>query len=243
MLLSIVVLLLGFSHFTVGEIYKWKDASGKPHFSDKPPEKDNIEIATMDYKDKKVPDIYFPFNNSIKDHGPYKLAIENHLKNVTFSEGSLGKSLFIGSEGGWIDVILDKKIDFSRGFKIELIFKPVKNKNDNKNPIQTLVSLNKTQGSIGYHWYGRRVFVGVWSIQLWSEKGTVKEDRWNKVKLSYNTHTGTTLMYLNGVLVGKESTPIATRPPNNILRIGTWYKDNQAYTGYIDELKVYALSE
>ncbi len=142
----IIIFLLFFNKISIGEIYTWKDESGKIHFSDKSPRKNSKKTTIINSKYKKSPDIYFPFNNSIKDHGPYKLGIENHLKNFEFSKGKLGKSLFIDNEGGWIDVILDKKLDFSKGFEIELAFKPIKSKSDNKNPIETLI-MSKSNAS------------------------------------------------------------------------------------------------
>ena len=126
---------------------------------------------------------------------------------------------------------------------IELIFKRLENKDQNIIPLQTLVSLNREQGTIAFTWHERRVTGGVWDVNLWSEKGKLIENSWNEAKLNYDARSGKVDMFLNGELIGRGNSPMKSKKLKNILRIGTWHENNQAFTGYIDELKVYALSE
>ena len=77
-------------------------------------------------------------------------------------------------------------------------------------------------------------------VKVQSKMGAITPDEWVHVALVYDPKVPATQLYFNGELVdvSVDAAEIPKQHPN-FFKIGTWYEANQAYRGYVDEVKLY----
>ena len=65
-------------------------------------------------------------------------------------------------------------------------------------------------------------------------------DTWFHVALVYDGETSRLSLYLDGELADEGATEGSLgTPAKNPVRVGTWHKTNQAYEGFVDDVKLY----
>ena len=76
-------------------------------------------------------------------------------------------------------------------------------------------------------------------VRAYSSKNAVPADKWIHAAVTYDPAEAVLTLYMDGEEVDKAFG--IPRQEFNIrqIRIGTWHKANQAFRGYLDELKVY----
>jgi hypothetical protein len=72
-----------------------------------------------------------------------------------------------------------------------------------------------------------------------SPPGSVPPGRWIHAALVHDPAEESLLVYLDGVLADRAKGAPAPDMTWRQLRLGTWYKANQAFRGEIDEVEVY----
>jgi hypothetical protein len=199
------------------------------------------------------PVVHLTFDDHLDDAGRYGLTSIVHGDEVSFGPGVLGDAVFIGGTKDWIQLDLGTKIPIRRGGTLELWL----NQDDWINPYRggsgakTLaavssamnINIGRTQnrgnenltGSVSWG----REYVRVYPYDVIIAPGT-----WYHAALVYDARANQARLYLDGQLVGDEPTPdgLSKKFPKKLpsgIRIGTWHKANQAYRGYIDDLKLY----
>lgn len=205
---------------------------------------------------ERPPVISLPFDGSLEDAGPFTFSPTAFGDEVTFGSGVKGQSVFVGGSGDWINVSLDRRIDITKGATLELWVK----RDDWVNPyrggsgaqtVATLGVMGIDIAAMGYPQWGITGYVEQWDgktqeasaltlVRLRSAAGVIRPHEWNHVALVYDANSAVTRLYLNGHRVdeGDISMPIQRHSPS--LRLGVWSTPaNQAYRGYIDELKLY----
>jgi len=165
-------------------------------------------------------------------------------------------ALFVGGTEDWLDLPLSSVFSFDQGFTLELWFRCAHWENPYRNGSgwQTLAALT-TDASLSITAPGCPLHKP-WalhgtvsrrnkevdeneSVDTLSRPGSVPAGRWIHAALVHNPGEASLSLYLDGVLADRAK---GTPPPDMTwrrLRLGTWYKANQAFRGEIDEVEVY----
>lgn len=200
------------------------------------------------------PAVHFAFDGDFRDLGPHGFLAEIHGDGVELRSGRKGRAAFIGGTKDWIDVRLEPVLSMAAGATVEFWFK----RDDWTNPYtggsgwQTLahiggMTVNITAPGCPLHkpWTlegdvrGDEA-AGAARRPLASAPGAIKPLRWYHVILVHDPERGKDFLYLDGKLVdARGGSPDLAERGAGSMRLGTWYQDNQAFRGWIDEVKVY----
>jgi hypothetical protein len=196
------------------------------------------------------------FDESFNDEGPLRLQAKASGDEVRLVPGMTGRALFVGGTEDWLDLPLSSVPSFDRGFTLELWFRRA----DWTNPYrggsgwQTLAALT-TDASLSITAPGCPLHKP-WALHgtvsrrnkeagenelanTLSRPGSVPAGRWIHAALVHDPGEASLSLYLDGVLADRAK---GAPPPDMTwrqLRLGTWYKANQAFRGEIDEVEVY----
>jgi hypothetical protein len=77
------------------------------------------------------------------------------------------------------------------------------------------------------------------SANTLSRPGSVPAGRWIHAALVYDPGEASLSLYLDGMLADRAKGAPSPDMTWRQLRLGTWYKSNQAFRGEIDEVEVY----
>jgi hypothetical protein len=196
------------------------------------------------------------FDRGFDDEGPYRLKAVPSGNEVRLVPGRRGQALFIGGTEDWLDITMGNSIPLVGGVTLELWVK----RDDWTNPYkggsgwQTIAALG-TGFSLAITAPGCPLHKP-WALEGWvsryradvkesessrvlSPPGSVTAKRWTHAALVYDQARGTLSLYQDGKL----SDTARGVPPLDLgrgrLRLGTWYKANQAFRGDIDDVVVY----
>jgi len=206
----------------------------------------------------KPPALYLSFDGSLADRGSNRFAVASQGDGVAVATGGVkGGSVFIAGSGDWIDVAIDKRISLQKGATLAFWFQ----RDDWENPYkggsgwQTLanidgMTLNVTAPGCPSHepWTVEGTvsrFAGELNgdtsrVVTRSAAGLVAPRTWFHVALAYDPVLSNASLYINGALADVQSNaPLPRAEFVNPFRVGTWYKSNQAFRGWIDEVKIY----
>jgi len=213
-------------------------------------------LFSMANEEDRPPIIYLSFNEDIHDSGPYRLLGTKHGDEVQLKPGMHGNALFVGGTEDWVDLKVPEEISLSEGFTVEFWFR----RDDWLNPykggsgFQTLVAfstsisldltapgcpMNKPWSLFGSVSHYRKDVQENDSARVFSPPGMVQPDTWVHAALTYDQNESVLTLYFNG----KQADQAFGAPSPDLqwrnIRLGTWYKANQAFRGYLDELKIY----
>jgi hypothetical protein len=201
------------------------------------------------------PLVDLPFEDSFEDRGPYAFRAKVHGDEVLFMSGIRGRCVFIGGYGDWIDVPIDERVDVRGGGTLQFWFK----RDDWENPYK---------GGSGWqtvaHFDGMGVNITAPGCPLhepWSIEGTVEQwstesersvtartapgfatpHAWHHVAIVYDAQAARARLFVDGIETDRaDSAPVPTEKMVNPLRLGTWSETNQAFRGWLDEVKIFA---
>jgi hypothetical protein len=208
------------------------------------------------------PVVYLSFDEDMNDSGPYKLKGTAYGDEITREKGIKGQALFVGGTEDWLDVPLDDRISLEDGASFELWFR----RDDWTNPyiggsgFQTLVAVTTGFGlditAIGCPVAPPWTLVTSVSYQLpddsdwdviraYTPPNAVPANKWIHGAVVYDKREESLTLYMDGREFDRAYGVPTPRFTYRNIRLGTWHKANQAFRGYLDELKVYdyALSE
>jgi hypothetical protein len=216
-----------------------------------------ICFTTLAWASDMPPVVYLPFDRNFLEQGPCAFSTTNHGDLVLIDRGIKGDGLFVGGTEDWLDVAIDSRLHITNGATLEFWFA----RDDWKNPYkggsgwQTIanidgITVNITAPGCPLHipWV-LEASVG-WDLAVSPEPivpitlsftNTIIAPRtWYHVAVVIDPQLGQTRLYVNGNIADEKphAPPVATTFVNP-LRLGTWYKANQAFRGCIDEVKVY----
>jgi hypothetical protein len=196
------------------------------------------------------------FNSGFDDEGPYRFKAVPNGNEVRLVPGRRGQALFIGGTEDWLDITMGSSVPLVGGVTLELWVK----RDDWTNPYkggsgwQTIAALG-TGFSLAITAPGCPLHKP-WALEgsasryradvkesetsrVLSAPGSVAAKRWTHAALVYDQAQGTLSLYQDGKL----SDIARAVPPVDLgrgrLRLGTWYKANQAFRGEIDDVVVY----
>jgi len=202
------------------------------------------------------PVIELGFESGFDDEGPHRLKGVSHGDEVLRVPGRNGRALFVGGTSDWLDLELSSAVSFGGGLTLELWFK----RDDWKNPYkggsgwQTMASvttdfslaitapgcpLHKPWALEGHVSGYREDVKERETARVLSEPYNINPGRWRHAALVYDPAGSVLRLYLDGKLT---DTARGGPVPGYRIRkmsLGTWYKNNQAYRGAIDDVAVY----
>ncbi len=205
---------------------------------------------------ERAPVIWMTFDEGLDDGGPHRFRGTVHGDGVSRAPGRRGQALSIGGTEDWLDVDLRGVPSLENGASLVMWIR----RDDWTNPYkggsgwQTLASIDTgfslsitapgcplhepwaLQGSADHYREDVKEFESAYAL---SRPDSVRAERWQHVGLVYDPGQRTLSLYLDGERVDQAR---AVAPPGlrrQRLRIGTWYKANQAFRGLVDELAVY----
>jgi len=202
------------------------------------------------------PIIHFPFDESLADLGPFGLEGKIDGDEVKLVPGFDGNALFIGGTLDWVTVALPEDLDLTAGASLEVWFKRADwiNPYSGGNGFQTLVALTSDMMidvttpmcPTAPPWalltsmthYNKEVDETD-VVRAHSGRDTVPPNTWIHAAVVYDPDEAVLVIYKNG----KEVDRVYGVPPQPFnyrqITIGTWYQNNQAFRGHLDDLKVY----
>jgi hypothetical protein len=212
--------------------------------------------SALSWADDPPPVVYLSFDNDMNDAGPYQLKSEVHGDEVSRGPGIKGKALFVGGTEDWLDIIMDEAIFLEGGSSFEVWFR----REDWTNPyaggsgFQSLVSISGSLilditaiacpvappwtlvATVSYPLSGVQ---GRDVIRAYTEPDVVAANRWIHGAVTYDQQEQSLTVYMNGEEVDRAYGVPAPSFRRRVIRVGTWFKANQAFRGYLDELKIY----
>lgn len=199
--------------------------------------------------------IQLPFENSLDNLGTAVISgevFEVEEGDIDYRAGPQGKAIHMPGNGGWVEfrpispVTLYRSIHVSFGFK----------RDDWENPykkgavLQTIATLSGTGQdriehlSFAFTPGNQRSF----SVHFRDQQGNRHRMRtppglvtreWHQVRLEIDTEAQETRLYIDNQLLGKKAAiPSIVVHGIDRVKLGTWYKRNQAYRGLIDNFMV-----
>ena len=186
--------------------------------------------------------LHLPFDGSSQETGPFGFDTTENGAPLTFADGVRGQCAVFDLKS-WVDVDNDERASLTGGGTLEMWLKGKDWENGPWNPCPAscdalIVGLGGGP-SVGMRVEGKTRQMNT-KTRLRSEFGAVPMDAWFHVALVYDKETSKLSLYLDGELADEEATKGSLgTPAKNQVRVGTWYKTNQAYEGLIDELKLY----
>lgn len=203
----------------------------------------------------RPPLLRLTFDGGYDDEGPLRLKGTPQGDEVRLVPGVSGRALFVGGTKDWLEVALSESVRLEDGFSLEFWFR----RDDWTNPYrggsgwQTLASLT-TDASVSLtapgcplhkpwalegHLSGPAPPGGDWpSSRVFSRPGQPAR-RWTHAAFVYDPSGASVTLYLDGTRVDQAKGAPVPEFKIRKLTLGTWYQDNQAYRGEIDEVEVY----
>lgn len=196
------------------------------------------------------------FDSDMNDHGPFGMKAEMHGDEVSLVRGIKGQGLFIGGTEDWLDIPLPDELLLESGFTSEFWFK----REDWENPykggsgFQTLAAVTSSFSqdltakgcALTDPWalvasvsHTNRKHNESETVRAYTKPDTVKPGKWYHAASVYNPYEQSLTLYINGKVVETGWAVPAPRFSYRNLRLGTWYKANQAFRGTFDEFRLY----
>ncbi len=202
------------------------------------------------------PIVYLSFDQDLNDSGPYKLESTVHGDEVKLAPGIKGNAVFIGGTEDWLDLAMDEAIFLEGGASFEVWFRADKWTNPYAGGagFKSLVSVSASlildvtadkcpvappRTLVASVSYPRSGIAGHDVMRAYTKPDVVKDNRWIHGAVVYDQKEGSLTIYMDGEEVDRA---YGVPPPsfnNRRIRMGTWFKANQAFRGLLDELKVY----
>lgn len=196
------------------------------------------------------PAIYLPFDGSLSNRGAASIDMHAEGDEVSFGNGVVGQAVFIGGSEDWLEGAVPDNLDLSTGGTLELWVK----RDDWVNPYgsgaggQTFATIDALMLDISV-WSARdpnqnrlrgtAQAVGFDAHHAMSEE-SLPPLTWTHVAIVYDGDTSTATYYINGAEAARQgNVPSLVASYPNPFKIGTWHKQNQAFRGWIDEVRVY----
>ncbi len=195
--------------------------------------------------------LHLPFDGSLHNNGYAATQGEVFAGEIEYRPGVMGEALFTQGDGSWVEIKADPPILPGNTIEIGFNFR----REDWKNPyksgsgVQTLVSFSGRDEKRIWHLsfsYRPGDRASSLAIAFKDENGRFRRMKskpgsvglgWHKVGLSIDRESGETRLYLDDVLVDSgDFIPQVMNVGVRKIKLGTWYKQNQAYRGLIDEL-------
>lgn len=184
----------------------------------------------------------FPFENSVEPVAWIAVGHEATPTGITFEPGVEGQAVRFDGSGASVDVTAVDHLPLTRALTVELFLKV-----EDWNPyagsaaLETVVSHSDdfTIAVIPTSW-GFRADLRTSEGRFELRGGAVRFGAWQHVALVLDEETRMARLSVDGVVVDQREArgQFALRPGIPV-RIGTWFKQNQAFSGAVDSLRIW----
>lgn len=197
--------------------------------------------------------VQLAFENRIENLGEADLEEAVLQQGATFRKGAAGRALFTRGNGGSVELNTLRPIRFFGGTAITFDFKRENWENPYKagSGTQTLVvvtgrtpdrlehiAFNASPSPSG-NLYVRFNDAEGGKHSLSGGDGSASVGRWRNVSLRVDRGRNTTEFLINGKVVDTvEASPVLLEHGLSRIKLGTWFKKNQAYRGYLDNFVI-----
>ena len=189
--------------------------------------------------------VYFPFDSDLLNAGQVPMPSRTINGEVTLTRGLVGGAARFDGSGAAVEVRGIGRAPLTDGLTLEFWVRP----DDWKNPykgsahLESIVS-HSTVFTVGidFDTYAVRATVSTDTpadgVRL--RGGHVPPGHWHHVALAYDSTAGIVVLYLNGEVVDAKQAGGALQLNDKVpLVIGTWYQRNQAFSGAVDEVRLW----
>ena len=191
--------------------------------------------------------LYLPFDGDIADHSGSSLDTVE-VGSLELVPGIYGQAAQFDGSGASIDIPGVADLTISDELTLEFWV----NMADWQNPysgsahiesIASLSTLYTVHVNFDTWVLGARLTTeetGPSGINLLSRRGQLQPGQWRHIALVYGSADNVAVLYVDGDPVDKQFAS-GRVPPNNSnpFRVGTWFEQNQAFAGLVDELRLY----
>lgn len=200
--------------------------------------------------DGSPPVIWLSFEGDLANRGTAALDLHTEGDEVSFAEGVDGQAVFIGGSEDWIEGPVPEGLDLGRGGTLELWVM----RDDWVNPYgggsggQTFATIDALILDISVlsgrdpdrnRLRGTAQSPGFETHQATSER-SLPALEWTHLAVVYDGAAGDAILYVDGEEAARQpGVPQLTTSYPNPFKIGTWYQQNQAFRGWIDEVRVF----
>ncbi|WP_299478270.1 LamG-like jellyroll fold domain-containing protein [uncultured Roseibium sp.] len=196
--------------------------------------------------------VQLAFEGSLDTLGALNVSAQSRDGDAVFSPGPTGSAYFAQGDGRYLELatpdldILSKRIDISFDVKAEKWTNPY----EKSAPVKTIAVVSGKSGDrirhVIFNLSGDdRPALSV-SVEdetgskdrLVSERGALTTD-WHRIRLVVDQAEDSTQLYLDGELVAKSAViPSIVSHGVDRVKIGTWYRQNQAFRGHVDNFVI-----
>ncbi len=196
--------------------------------------------------------VQLTFEENLKNIGSGDIDGQIHEGKLQFAKSLTGQSYFALGDGGWLEFRAAAKPEFSDVVEISFDFKPENWDNPYRqgSAVKTMAVVSgRSNEKIRHVAFsissGNQPSVSV-SIEnlaghkarLNSEAGSISWS-WHSVMLRVDRKTQQSSLYLDGEMISStDIVPAVIEQGFDRIKLGTWYKKNQAYRGLIDNFIV-----
>lgn len=196
--------------------------------------------------------IQLPFENSLDNIGTAMIVGKVLEGNVGYSASPQGKAIHMQGDGGWVEFGPASTIRLHRSIEVSFDFKRDNWDNPYKkgSVLQTIATLSgKGQDRIEHLSFaftpGNHLSFSIYfrdrqgnRHNMRTPPGVVTLD-WHQVRLEIDTEAQETRLYIDNELRDREEAiPSIVVHGIDRVKLGTWYKRNQAYRGLVDNFMV-----
>lgn len=192
--------------------------------------------------------LYLPFDGNLVDRSAKVLKVQTPKRDLQFAQGIKGQGIFCDGSSTEIKISNFGRLPISDEMTIELWVKLKDWKNPYKGSpsVESIISHSTIFGiSSDYRDYKLRGYIQTDTMKthLRLQGDTMTTNQWHHVALVYCGKEEKVKLYLDGQQVAEESASgkLLLNPQLDLV-IGTWYKQNQAFCGTLDELVVYNIA-
>jgi len=220
----------------------------------------NVKKNRLKQRNKRKPLVYFTFNKSLKDIGPYSITLNTKGDEIKFKRGIKGQAAFLNGQG-YLEASWNNIIDSSSNIKIDFWFKgSASNKAVDKSQLLLLLTTGDSsqiftlfttpprqspplKSPSAAQLTLRHPYQVDYSYRynsIMSDAGSTQINSWHHVIIKYSRSNNIFSLSLDGTVIGQKKLRKKLEFSNEFkLRIGAWYANQQAFRGYIDELKIF----
>lgn len=200
--------------------------------------------------DGAAPAIWLPFDGELASRGTAPLDLHIEGDGISFDDGVDGQALFIDGSEDWVEGPVPDGLDLGGGGTLELWVK----RDDWVNPYgggaggQTFATIDALTLDISVFSARdpdrNRVRGTARSAGFDSHSATAERSlpalEWTHLAIVYDGSAGAAILYVDGDEAARQTDvpPLTTTYPNPF-KIGTWHRQNQAFRGWIDEVRVF----
>jgi hypothetical protein len=217
---------------------RFTDQSGRSNYS-------SAYVFVREQASIPTPLLYLPFDGDIADHSANSFTT-TATGSITFVPGIKGQAAQFDGSGEAVEVTNSGNLSITDEMTLEFWV----NMDDWKNPYTGSAHVESIASRSIF--YTVHVNFDTWDLEarvktedtgesgVEFKGGQVPPGQWHHIALVYRGSENKALLFLDGTLMDEQSVSGPIVAPDYVaFTVGTWYQQNQAFAGLVDELRLY----